>query len=815
MIFPPDLGISGATRGSTANCAKGRMFSSTFLLLFIAVVVCRDQNENEKCEVYPKDPVVSKGDNIRVMFRAPDNSLCGNFGSYSPEKVFWMLNDEKINETLYTMVNSTIPAVDVQNFTVRTGTVTCHIYVEGKNTILGGTNIKLHVPPEKPTNVSCVTVITEGFTCYWHSGEDTLSDTTYTVTRRVHWFNATENDSCTSRSSPCSFPDLLFSSEVWVTARSSQGEANSDVLDLKDIYSTVKLSPPQKVKAERPFNTVELTWEGPKIGFNRALVYEVQYSYQQGGPSHKRVTNSTRLRINLETPCTRYTISVRCAVQAEHIHVWSDWSPDTTVISPLDVHSMDLLLWRKIQSDESGNRTVQLMWKGVPTSCDAIDGYRVTLKAENNRTTVLFNTTRTKASITVDKEAYTVKIVTYRRENILSEDTTTIPALDGEGFLPVEAAHVSSHNGQINVSWRAPSQSHTSYMVDWSTDDDDDYSWQETKTTNIAFSGQPLKLYKITVTPLYSKSSGPETILKAYAKEGAPGAVPWVNVTDVGTEGALVRWAAVPPNACCGFTVNYTVFYRPGPGPGPEESVTVPGTQQRVRLGRLRSGTTYTVHVMASSIAGGTNSSDSVFTTPSYGSHFIIMLWIFGGLAVVLLPMIVLCCFIIQKKHILKSVPNPRDSDAVSWPSSYSPMPLLLPCEESYSEKPRVSMRDGCASPSPTSTETALPVSPDQQPDPASDLGPCAMKCPQEPIRSPPYLWECPAPGEWDGGKKEPVSPYLENCIPSVKQRVYPCGEKACRSTPNPQGFSATMPAYVSVEGLQEGLLNPVPYAHL
>lgn len=78
---------------------------------------------------------------------------------------------------------------------------------------------------------------------------------------------------------------------------------------------------------------------------------------------------------------------------------------------------------------------VSLLLQGVPPSCDAIDGYRVTLNGKNNHTKVmLFKPIYTNASITVDKEAYTVRIVAYRHENLFSEDTTTIPAA-GEGTV--------------------------------------------------------------------------------------------------------------------------------------------------------------------------------------------------------------------------------------------------------------------------------------------------------------------------------------------------------------------------------------------
>ncbi|KAJ8339610.1 hypothetical protein SKAU_G00363960 [Synaphobranchus kaupii] len=815
------------------------MKASIFPLLFIAVVVCKGQNE--KCDVYPKDPVIAMGDDIQVLFKAPNNGPCRPVPSYRHEKVFWRLNDVKIAESLYTLVNSTIPAVVIQNFTLGSGKVTC--YIDGRKPILlGGTTIKVYFPPVKPTNVSCITIMLKSFTCYWNSGKNASSDTIYTVSRTIR---NEPIEYCTSKNSPCSFKtkDLLLPTEIQVIAQNSQGgAAYSDVLNVTNIFSTVKISPPWKVMAE-PLNSVELkvVWEKPMEELTEkpvdySLVCEVRYSYQQGGSSHtvtkkypRNAATTLELGIHVDRHCTRYNIKVRCALNNTWTPVWSDWSRDTTVISPLDV--IHLRLWRKIhRPDKRGNRTVQLMWKWVPTSCDAIDGYRVSLKVENNRTQVPvpFDRAVTKASITLDKEAYTVRIAAYRSEKILSEDTTTIPAA-GEvpGLLPVEDAQASSQNGQIHVSWSAPSQSPEAYMVDWSADDDD-YSWQETETTNITFNGQPLRLYTIAVTPLYNNSPGQETTLQAYSEEGAPGMVSTVSVLDEETTGARVRWAAVPRRTCCGFTVNYTVFYKAGTGP--ELSVTVNSTLQEVHLALLRPGTNYTVRVMASSVAGGTNSSVIHFRTPLYGHNFIAKLGTFGGLGVILLLMIGLWCFIIVNKHVLKPVPNPKDSEVLSsWPSRNCQRPLLMPFEETYSYKLRISICDGDGTtPSPAPTENTQPASPDWQPDPASYVGSSGIKCTEEPSRSPPYVWECPAPEEWDrgmsiaphsqaSGESGPVSPYLKNCMLAVNGRGYlcnerkpaPCSEREIRD-PQPQRPPPPMQPYISVDMIQKGLVNPM-----
>ncbi|KAJ8286725.1 hypothetical protein GJAV_G00042600 [Gymnothorax javanicus] len=790
--------------------ANGRMFPALFLLFFLAVVECRGASKKEtgQCAIYPKDPVIPLGDDIQVMFKAPDGSFCRDVPSYRPEELFWMLNEKKLDEDMYTMVNSTIPAVTIRNFTLKSGMVTCLINVGGKNIVLGGTNIKVFMRPVKPANVSCITVLPKSFTCSWDVGDDPLPDTTYTVSRKTYDFSGNVNDitTHTTKSNSWTFDALMTRTEVWVTANSSLGRVESDVLNLMDIFSTVKTDPPVKVVAVPLFDSAELkvTWEQPNLSLLKDFdfVYEVQYSYQQGDSRQKHVKTSTepKLHINVERQCTRYSISVRCALNYEWTPLWSDWSPAITVISPIAVQSMHLQLWRKIRrADDAGNRTVELMWKGVPSSCDAINGYKLTLKAKNNNTEVMLcSPADSNASVIVDKQEYSVSIVAYRDDKVFSEDAIIIIPAAGVEELPVDAAQVCSYNDQIHVRWSAPSQSPTAYMVDWSADDEN-YSFQETETTNITFSGQPLKQYNITVTPLYDTKPGQETRLPS-RRPGA-GMIKSVNVEEETTR-ALVSWAVVPYEDWCGFTVNYTVLYSTDAGPG--QSIMVDSGLKEVLLDRLQPGTNYKVRVMASSVAGEENSINTVFTTLYYGSSFITMLGLFSGFGIVLLLMIGLWCFIMCKKHILKSVPNPKDSEAVSWPPQYCQKPLLMPFKESCSENLSISSFD-VAAPKPIPPEETLPLSPDRLANPASDVGPDPMKFSQ-------------------GGQcleeSRPLSPYTKNCIQSVNGRVYPCDdrkpapslERDRGTSPDskPLWFPTLVQAYVSAEMIRDGQICPI-----
>ncbi|XP_036384242.1 interleukin-31 receptor subunit alpha-like [Megalops cyprinoides] len=815
------------------------MLSSVLCVFVIITVACKGQSEKEKCDVLPKDPTIKMGEDVQIMFKVPDSGFCSNVPLYSRRKLFWMLNDKKIPEALYTVINSTISAVTIRNFTLQSGTVTCHMDVDGKDVVLGGTTVKAFFPPMKPTNISCTTILKRGFTCYWDSGRDTSLDTSYTVHRKF----GNELDNCTSRSSPCAFEFevLTDTNIIWVEAKNAVGRTESDRVDLHP-FSTVKIRPPKNLVAKPVFDSldVEVAWERAE-NMQFQLICEVQYLYRDGNSSRKHVINATmmennssqNLRIRVERPCTNHTISVRCALDdPDWSPKWSDWSPEVTVLSSLEVATVQLHLWRKIGApDERGSRTAQLMWKGFPESCNIIEGYRVTIKDENNETKAeLFKPTDLKTSITLDKWAYTVSIAAYMDENI-SEDSIAVPAI-GKELPPVGETQAFSRNGQIHVSWSPPNDLVNGYMVDWSADAHD-YMWLETQATNATLNGQPFKLYSITVTPLYDKGTGKETTLQAYSKEGAPGKVSNLTVSDVTLTGARVSWPAVPRNECCGFVVNYTVFYKAKAGP--ELSITVNNTH--VYLDNLQPYTEYNIHVMANSVAGGRNSSIT-FTTRIYGSSFIIALSIIGGVAVMVFLTTGLVCFILVKKRINQSVPDPSLSKVALWPPHHCQKDrcsnlLILRCESPPDKIDIcVSTPDpGSEGVSPTPTEDDQ-LGPEDgqvgQPGPAPVLCQSSAECPSEPGGTPLSARDFPAPEAWEDadsrcvpqgqyqGECRPINPYLKNCVRSVNGTNFVCGERwpglAAESAPflepQPQRSALPLQAYVSVDMFQDGLFN-------
>ncbi|KAG9353596.1 hypothetical protein JZ751_011716 [Albula glossodonta] len=488
-------------------------------------------------------------------------------------------------------------------------------------------------------------------------------------------------------------------------------------------------------------------------------------------PEHTKPLSNSSTVIPIERQCTNYTISVRCAVttyDSSTIGLWSGWSPEVTVISPLDVRNEHLRIWR-LRSRVKENRTVQLLWKGPPASCHAVDHYLVTLEPKSYQGKTKLPETSSSASITLhSKEAYNVSIAAYRKKTKVLESTLTIPAIGKEdsGLSPVAEAHAFSLNHQIYVHWSAPHWSPQGYIVHWCCIGHD-CEWQETQATNITLKGHPKKLYAITVVP-FSKSlwPGQETTVLGYSEEGAPGKVSNVDVSEETRTGALVKWSPVSRDSCCGFVVNYTVFYRNGEGR--ERWVTVNDTVQEVRLEHLQPGSQYQVHVMSSSVAGTTNSSEYNFRTSSYDPSFIRMLSIFGSLGIIFLLIIGISCFAVVKKYVLKPVPNPADSDLMSSLPENMNRPLLIP--DSMSENLNISV---CTvGPSVDGSVPSIPSLEDNQETP--DCLPGLTSAPVEPSSSLPVTQGWPVHGEEQKGMDPAMSgsSYLCNKLDNSQSKL-------------------------------------------
>ncbi|XP_045546104.1 interleukin-31 receptor A isoform X1 [Salmo salar] len=638
---------------------KGLRRMATLLVLSIILLLpaISEGQYGHRCEVIPKDPYIEFGSNIKIKFK----KTCNQTISDSHGKIYWTINNKSIDESLYE-TNTSFAAVTIYNLSLPKAIVQCHSHLTQQ--VLGGTIIQTYW---KPRNISCVTYISQqDFTCHWEHKIKPTSKITYTVYRK--WEKGQdvwESDHCSSGSMSCTFnkslPMLAKLNYITVRAESTVWETISDTLELDPWDTDLKEFPHMLSSCCYSFNLQSNSSQTISIGL-RSGDWGGQHVMDTFMNTVAMTASVTSVEVE---PCTNHTVSVRCALDKAP---WSEWSRQETVLSSLNVSTVQLDLWRKMAApDNTGTRTVHLMWKSISPACKAIDGYRLTYMADEKHIPDRhLDTVVDKASITVDQRAYRVTLAAYRGDTTFSEQSIYVPAV-GQSLPQVRGAQASAHNGDIQVSWAVPPLYPVhGYIIDWTTDGDT-YTWLQSQDTHITLTGlQPFKLYNITVTPLYDDKTGLEKVIQICSTRRAPGNISSTDV-HVQDKSAQVNWTAVPQSQCSGVVVNYTVFYKTETQP--ELNVTVNSLKRGVTLEPLQPDTRYSVHVMASAVTGATNSSVIHFTTSRYGRTFIIMSCVFGGFGVIIVLVTGLFCVIQWKRFKGKMVPNPGLSSLEFWSS--------------------------------------------------------------------------------------------------------------------------------------------------
>ncbi|XP_028830102.1 interleukin-31 receptor subunit alpha-like [Denticeps clupeoides] len=372
-------------------------------------------------------------------------------------------------------------------------------------------------------------------------------------------------------------------------------------------------------------------------------------------------------------PCTNYTVAVRCVDVLGT--VWSDWAQTDTALSSLDVRSSGLSLWRRLfKTNETGYRTMHLMWKGPPSHCHAIDEYR--LYVDTSLPEVLGPVHN--HTIVLNESSHEIIVGAYKNGSELYNETLKIPATEND--LPsVEELVALATDGKVFISWDAPALPMNDYMVIWFAEDYL-YKWDQTQETNFSFLGAPFRLYTVIVTPVHINGlAGKESLLRVYAEEGAPARATGITVPELDATWATVEWDPVSAEECCGYVVNYTVLYKARDDPNHqglpfvEERMVVesrelkPGEKVRVQLKNLQPNTTYTVYIMTSSIAGFNKSSLNTFTTKLFGQRFIIGL-VLAAVGAVIFFILCLSGLILWMKTANRLIPDPGFSSLAEWP---------------------------------------------------------------------------------------------------------------------------------------------------
>ncbi|XP_077567705.1 interleukin-6 receptor subunit beta-like [Stigmatopora nigra] len=643
------------------------MHTVLFLLLLIHTCTTSIYEEQNLCNVFPKDPYIQKGSNIQILCK----SFCVN------GKVYWTLNNEDVKKSWSSSINSTHHILSLKNFTLSNATVLCR-HADTK-IIAGGTFVRTYV---KPSVVGCIWHYKNGsipgvpqlFTCTWkHEVTQKINYTVFVTS----WYNASLLEMCRSQNvKTCTsigskHVKLGGHYSLIVRAKTKNWEVNSDPYEFYSNHILQILPPKLKLHA---FSSHVLA---QCIASTPSDKYYCQVKYNKDGEKGNFQIRNTILEAtgkgnisieNIES-CTYYKVSSRCAWSKAP---WSEWSREQTILSQLNKSNVKLNLWRKIKEPEkNGARNVYTMWAEISSACQGTFTYFIQDTVFNNNGIELDYNPKlcpnSFCTLHLNEKSHRLKLQVFHNDELLSQDSVYVPAIAEIGLPKVTNVQTSTTEGVISLTWDAPSQFIRGYMVDW-THDGHEYHWEETNSTSTTLAGLVDKAaYNITITPLFGDKTGLSTQVVQFCTAVAAAANFSTITVDVTDKKALVRWSMQHQDLCSGVILHYIVFY--GRGQGAHFNITVNSTNKEVLLKDLIPYTQYSMYIKAIAQTGTSESNVRFFNTKSLDPQLVIKLLIIGSITIIFVISTVICCAVQYRKFLMKPLPDPGLSSVAQWPS--------------------------------------------------------------------------------------------------------------------------------------------------
>ncbi|XP_032259447.1 interleukin-31 receptor subunit alpha [Phoca vitulina] len=551
----------------------------------------------------------------------------------------------------------------------------------------------LAVLPAKPENISCVFYYEENFTCTW-SPEKEASYTWYRVKRTYSYGHKSDicptDNSTRGNHASCSFlPPTITNPDnytIQVEAQNPDGIIKSDITHW-NLDAIMKIEPPEIFSVKSVLGIkrmLQITWIRPVLApFSSTLKYTLRF--RTVNSAHWMEVNFTKEDIDRDETYnltglqafTEYVVALRCA-PAESIF-WSGWSQEKVGTTEEEApYGLDL--WRVLRPAKvDGRRPVQLMWKkasGAPVLEKAL-GYNIWYFPENNTNlTETVNTTNQTHELYLGGKTHWVYVISYNSLGESPVATLRIPAIDEKSFQCIEAMQACLTRDQLVVEWQSSAPEVDTWMVEWFPDWDSEsstFSWESvSQARNWTIQKDELKpfwCYNISVYPVLGDRVGQSYSIQAYVREGIPSVGPVTEADNIGVKTVTVTWKEIPKSQRNGFISNYTIFYQAEDGK--EFSKTVNSNILQYGLESLTRKTSYTLQVMASTSAGGTNGTKINFKTLSISVLEILFITSLVGGGLLILIMLTVA-YGLKKPNKLKhlcwpDVPNPAESSIATW----------------------------------------------------------------------------------------------------------------------------------------------------
>ncbi|XP_055968002.1 interleukin-31 receptor subunit alpha [Sorex fumeus] len=548
--------------------------------------------------------------------------------------------------------------------------------------------------PAKPENISCILYYMKNLTCTWSSEQEAVNYTVKRIYSRGKNVTCTTSSSRNKNSASCSFfrPTIISPDyhSVQVEAQNADGTIKSDII-FQNLDAIMKTESPEILSVEPVLNvarTLQVTWKMPSPALESYIFKYVlrfravnvtqwtEVNFEQDPRSSDRHEYLQHSLTGLQA-FTEYAVALRCAVKESVF--WSDWSPESWGTTAEEA-PFGLDVWRVLGPAEvDGKRTVQLLWKkakGAPFLEKAL-GYNIRYFPENNTNlTESRNTSSQQFKLHLGHKPYLVSVISYNSLGESPVSTLRIPAADEKSFRSVESVLARCTQDQLVVEWQSSSPDVDTWMVEWVPDRDSEtstLSWESvTQARNWTIQQDKLRpfwCYNISVYPVMQDRVGEPYSIQTYVQEGIPTKGPVIRAENIGVKTVTILWQEIPKNERNGFINNYTIFYQSEDGK--EFSKTVNSSILQYDLDSLARKTSYSVQVLASTRAGGTNGTRINFKTLSISVLEILLVTalVGGGLLILI---ILTVAYELKTPNKLKhlcwpNVPNPAESSIALW----------------------------------------------------------------------------------------------------------------------------------------------------
>ncbi|NXG05098.1 CSF3R factor, partial [Sakesphorus luctuosus] len=658
-------------------------------------------------------------------------------------QISWMLDNKPVAGTQRQGAGGTeVSNLTLPRFNRTQARLWCCVEWNGTKQRVGMAEIRAGYPPAKPLNLSCILNLGDyGLTCQWEQGADSHLPTS--VTLKCAGSRTQAVTGCTPQGghSRCTVPRRLLQlyreMEIWVSVTNALGTAESEHLCI-DPMDVAKLDPPTLQSIQSiPFQTdcVALAWDMAQGTEHMELQCELRYRAPED-TAWSLVTGIVG-RAGTAQHCgflfgTQYHFQMRCR-RSSALAYWSEWSSARNYTTHEKAPTAKLDTWWGAQPARAGGwLEVQLRWK-APQLYEAngrVLGYRVTLspRRRGRDPPTVCNTTHTQCNFLVPVGTRKVYLSVY---NAAGESAATeVVLLERKGQPLAVLQAVPRDKSSLWVHWEAPLAPVAAYVLEWQrvTSEPGHCSacWQMERdgaatAALIQYGIEPFQRYNISLYPLYKDAIGIPIHTAAYSQQKAPSHAPKLHLRRISKSEAELCWEPLPVEVQNGFITSYTIFW--ANSIADMASATVNPSLSSFVIRGLKPSTLYKVHIMASTAAGGTNSTSLTLVTTVLDDTEIQFLFLTLALVFLLLILLLIC---FQKNERMKeqlwpSVPDPANSSLGKWvPAALPQEPLLILAarEPGPAAISTVTVLEGTPRKLPGKEPTALPAAPTALPRP-------------------------------------------------------------------------------------------------